>query len=119
MLSSGLVVLALLAAAAPPALPDVNQPCFDFRRRIVEPLAPPIPLVAGHDSHVYGAYPSGIDWASGRVVLDMPIESAYAALLDHRNVKDMTKTTLATTVVERPDYLAFHLVDIVVTLRAL
>jgi hypothetical protein len=119
-MSSGLVLLVLLAAAPSPVpVPDVNQPCFDFRRRITEPLARPIPLAAGRDTNVYGTYPSGIDWASGRVVLDMPIESTYAALLDHRNVKDMTKTTLATTVIERPDYLAFHLVDVVVTLRAL
>lgn len=118
MPSSGVVLFAVLAAA-PASTPDVNQPCFDFRRPIVEPLAAPIPLVAGRDSHVYGTSPSGVAWASGRVVLDMPIESAYAALLDHRNVKDMTKTTLTTTVVERPDYLAFHLVDVVVTLRAL
>jgi len=61
----------------------------------------------------------GVGWASGRVVLDMPVAAAYASLLDHRNVKDMTKTTIATTVVDRPDYMAFHLVKIVVTLRAL
>src|SRR5690349_5491151 len=116
---AGLVLLAGLAATVPSPAPDLHQPCFDFRRRIVEPLAAPIPLVPGRDSHVYGTYPSGIARASGRVTLAMPIELAYAALLDHRNVKDMSKTTLATTVVDRPDYLAFHLVDVVVTLRAL
>ena len=58
-------------------------------------------------------------WASGRVVLDVPVATAYANLLDHRNFKDMTKTTIVTTVENRPDYLAFHMVKIVVTLRAL
>jgi hypothetical protein len=94
-------------------------PCFDFSHKIVEPITPAIPLVPGHDNHVFGTAPGGLGWASGRVVLDMPIGAAYASLLDHRNVKDMTKTTITTTVVERPEYMAFHLVKIVVTLRAL
>jgi len=117
------VVLALtagLAAATPLAAADLPPGlCFDFTQKIVEPLTPVIPLVPGRDNHVFGTSPGGIGWASGRVVLDMPIAAAYASLLDHRNVKDMTKTTIATTVVERPDYMAFHLVSIVVTLRAL
>jgi hypothetical protein len=102
-----------LFAAEPGAL------CFDFGRKVVEPLAPRIAMLDGRDHHVFGTLASGVDWASGRVVLDMPIEEAYARLLDHRNVKDMKKTTLRTTVVERPDYLAFHLVEVVVRLRFL
>jgi len=94
-------------------------PCFDFTHQVVEPLIPAIPLVPGHDNHVFGTAPSGVGWASGRVVLDVPVAAVYASLLDHRNLKDMTKTTITTTVVERPDYMAFHLVKIVVTLRAL
>jgi hypothetical protein len=92
-------------------------PCFDFRQKVVEPLIPRIPLLDGRDNHVFGTYPTGIRWASARVVLEMPVEETYARLLDHRNVKDMKKTTLRTTVLDRPDYLAFHLVDVVVRLR--
>jgi len=102
-----------LFAAEPTAL------CFDFGRKVVEPLAPRIAMLDGRDHHEFGTLASGVDWASGRVVLDMPIEEAYARLLDHRNVKDMSKTTLKTTVLERPDYLAFHLVEVVVRLRFL
>jgi hypothetical protein len=107
-------VAATSSAAAEPA-----GPCFDFRQRVVDPLKPSIPLLPGGDNHVFGTYPTGVDWAAGRGVLEMPIEAAYARLLDHRNVKDMKRTTLSTTVVARPDYMAFHLVDVVVTVRAL
>jgi hypothetical protein len=34
-------------------------------------------------------------------------------------LKDKTRTTIVTTVLERPDYLAFHNVDVVVRIRAL
>jgi len=112
---TGLVVTS--AGTAPPFEP--SGPCHDFRQSIVAPLVPPLPLVMGQDAHAFGTYASGVDWASGRVVLDMPIEAAYTALLDHRNVKDMARTTLATTALDRPGYLAFHLVDVVVTVRAL
>jgi len=86
---------------------------------VVEPLRPGIPLVPGHDNHVFGTSPGGVGWASGRIVLDVPVATAYANLLDHRNFKDMTKTTVVTTVEDRPEYMAFHLVKIVVTVRAL
>jgi hypothetical protein len=98
---------------------DIGGPCFDLRGTVVAPLSTPIALVSGRDNHVFGSYPDGVGWAAGRAVLDVPIESVLARLLDHRNVKDMTKTTLRTTVVDRPEYLAFHLVDIVVTVKAL
>jgi hypothetical protein len=116
-----LIAFALgLAAASPlPAADLAAGPCFDFAHKVVEPLTPAIPLIPGRDNHIFGTTPAGVGWASGRVVLDMPVTAVYANLLDHRNVKDMTKTTIATTVVDRPDYLAFHLVKIVVTLRAL
>ena len=114
-----LVLAAVLAATSVAAADLPAGTCFDFSQKVVEPLAPGIPLVPGHDNHVFGTSPAGVGWASGRVVLDVPITTAYANLLDHRNFKDMTKTTIATTVVERADYMAFHLVKIVVTLRAL
>jgi hypothetical protein len=98
---------------------DPRGTCFDFSRPVLEPLRPPIPLVEGRDNSDYGTYPSGIDWAAGRAVLAMPIETVYAKLLDHENVKDMKKTTLTTRVLERDGYLQFHMVDVVVTLRAL
>ena len=92
--------------------------CFDFDRRIVEPLRPPIALEEGRDNSAFGTYPNGVDWAATRTVLPMPIRSVYAKVLDHENQKDMRKTRLATKVLERPGYLRFDLVDVVVTLRA-
>jgi len=112
------MVLGLGATSRVPAA-ELAGRCFDFRQKVVEPLIPRIPLLEGRDNHVFGTYPTGIDWASARVVVDMPVEATYAALLDHRNVKDMKKTTLSTTVLDRPDYIAFHLVDVVVRLRFL
>src|SRR5262245_56888901 len=109
--------LALLARAAIPSEP--GSACFDFDQKIVEPLRPPIPLVEGRDNSQSGTYRNGIDWASTRAVLDMPIATAYAKMLDHDNQKDMKKTTLTTKVLERPGYLRFVLVDVVVTVRAL
>jgi hypothetical protein len=116
-----LVLAAVLGLGATSRVPAAEPagPCFDFRQKVVEPLIPPIPLLDGRDNHAFGTYPTGVKWASARVVLEMPIEETYARLLDHRNVKDMTKTTLTTTVLDRPDYIAFHLVDVVVRLRLL
>ncbi len=94
-------------------------PCFDFSRPIVEPLRPRIALMEGRDNSTFGTYPNGVDWAATRAVLAMPVRSAYARVLDHRNEKDMKKTTLSTTVLERPGYLQFDLVEVVVTLRVL
>jgi hypothetical protein len=112
------LALALGATSLVPA-DEVDGPCFDFHRKVVEPLTPRIPLLDGRDNYVFGTYPTGIVWASGRVVVEMPVQETYARLLDHRNVKDMTKTTLTTTALERPDYMAFHHVDVIVRLRLL
>jgi hypothetical protein len=118
-LSSGILSLLILALAASSEAAEPPRPCFDFTRPVLEPLRPPIPRVEGRDNSEFGTYPNGIDWAAGRAVLEMPIAALYAKLLDHRTVKDMKKTTIATTVLERPGYLDFHHADIVVTLRAL
>ena len=115
-LALALLTVALAAfgeAAEPP------RPCFDFSLRILDPLSPPIPRIEGRDNSAFGTYPNGIDWAAGRALVDVPIGGLYVKLLDHRNVKDMKKTTLSTTVLERPGYLDFHRVDVVVLLRAL
>jgi len=93
--------------------------CFDFSRPIVEPLRPPIPLAEGRDNSAHGTYANGVAWASTRTVLPIPIRSVYAKVLDHRNEKDMRKTTLTTKVLERPGFLQFDLVDVVVTLHVL
>jgi len=113
---SGLLSFALAAfgEAAEP-----SRPCFDFASKIDAPLRPPIPSIEGRDNSAFGTYPNGIDWAAGRALMEMPIEALYAKLLDHRNVKDMKKTTLSTTVLERPGYLQFHHVDVIVLVRML
>jgi hypothetical protein len=108
-------LLLVLAAGAP----AIDGTCFDFGRPVRGPLRPPISMVDGRDNSTYGTYANGVDWASARALLAMPIAEVYAKLLDHENVKDMSKTTLATAVEERDGYLQFHKVDIVVTVRAL
>src|ERR1700687_4542607 len=95
-----LAAAVVLAAATRATAAGPDGPCFDFARKVVEPLTPEIPLLPGADNHVFGTYPTGVIWAAGRVVLQAPIAAAYAGLLDHRNVKDMTRTTLVTTVLE-------------------
>ena len=71
----------------------------------------PIPLVPGRDNSAFGTYANGVDWAATRARVAMPIGELYAKLLDHRNHKDMKKTVLETTELERPGYLAFQRVD--------
>jgi len=95
----------LLALAA--GTPGIDGACFDFDPPVREPLRPPIPMTEDSDNSTYGTYPNGVDWASGRALLAMPIAEVYAKLLDHDNVKDMSKTTLTTTVEEREGYLQF------------
>jgi hypothetical protein len=113
---SGLLTIAVAAfceGAEPP------RPCFDFTVKIDEPLQPPIPMIAGRDNSAYGRYRNGVEWAAGRALVEVPIAAVYAKLLDHRNMKDMKRTTIATTLLDRPAYLEFHHVDIVLSLRAL
>jgi hypothetical protein len=98
---------------------EPGSACFDFSRPIVEPLRPRIALLEGRDNGAFGTYPDGVDWAATRTVLPMPIRSVYAKVTDHENQKDMRKTKLSTTVLERPGYLRFDVVDVVVTLRML
>jgi hypothetical protein len=112
------VGLALALAPAPGAA-DPSLPCFDFARAVNEPLRPPIPLLDDRDNSAFGTYPGGVGWAAGRALVEMPIGATYARLLDHRNVKDMSRMTLVTRIVERPDYLEFHEVDVAIRLRAL
>jgi hypothetical protein len=97
----------------------VGAPCFDFRAPVAQPMRPPIPLLAEGDNLVFGTYPDGIDWASARGLVQRPITTVYPMFLDHRNLKDKTRTTVVTTVLERPGYLAFHNVDVTVRIRAL
>lgn len=117
-LVSGVFALILALAASGEAV-EPAPPCFDFAQKILDPLRPPLPRIEGRDNSAFGTYPNGIDWAAGRALVEMPIAALYAKLLDHRNVKDMKKTTLSVTALERPGYLDFHQVDVVVTLRAL
>lgn len=117
-LVSGVFALILALAASGEAV-EPAPPCFDFAQKILDPLRPPLPRIEGRDNSAFGTYPNGIDWAAGRALVEMPIAALYAKLLDHRNVKDMKKTTLSVTALERPGYLDFHHVDVVVTLRAL
>ena len=48
-----------------------------------------------------------------------PPKNRYGATGNAAPSANMSKTTLKTTVLERPDYLAFHLVEVVVRLRFL
>ena len=116
MARAGLLTLAVSASgqAADPA-----GPCFDFAAPVVDPLRPPLPLIEGRDNSAFGTYPGGIDWASRRALVHLPIAALYARILDHRYLKDMKKTTLSVTVLERPGYLELHHVDVVVSVRAL
>jgi hypothetical protein len=107
----------LLASSVEAAEPP--RPCFDFDTTVVEPLRPPIAILPGRDNSVFGTDPGGVDWASTRAHMAMPISDLYARLLDHRNHKDMKKTVLETTEIERPGYLRFQRVDIAVTVRKL
>jgi hypothetical protein len=111
--------LLIVSAAVAGRAAEPLRPCFDFSTKITEPMHPPIPIVEGRDNSAFGTYRNGVDWAATRAIVDMPIAALYVKLLDHRNHKDMKKTTLTTTVQDRPGYLEFHNVDIVVTLRAL
>lgn len=96
---------------------DSARKCFDLGVPVTEPLHPPIPLLEGSDNTAFATYPNGIDWAAVRGVIRQPIEVVYSRLLDHRNLKDMSKTTLETQVLERPGLLEYHLVSIAVAVN--
>ena len=113
------VAVLLVLAPAFGASTDVPPKCFDFATTVVEPLHPPLEIVPGRDNSVFGTHPNGVDWAATRARMGMPLGELYAKLKDHRNHKDMRRTAITTTDVERPGYLDFQRVDIVVSIRAL
>jgi hypothetical protein len=94
---------------------EAPRKCFDLGAPVTEPLRPPLPLLEGKDNTALGTYPDGLDWAAVRGTIRDPIETVYRRLLDHRNVKDMSKTKLETRVLQRPGLLEYHVVDIAVT----
>lgn len=113
-------VLALWLGAGGTVSPaEPPPPCFDFTTTVVEPRRPPLPMLDGRDNSAFDTTAAGVAWASTRARLEVPLRDVYARLLDHRNHKDMRKTVLTTTKLERPGYLEFQRVDVVVTVRAL
>jgi len=116
MFVCGAVVL-LSAGLQRVSADDSARKCFDLAVPVTEPLHPPIPLIDGRDNTAFATYPDGIDWAAARGVIREPIEVVYSRLLDHRNLKDMSKTKLETQVFERPGLLEYHLVSVAVTLN--
>jgi hypothetical protein len=113
---AGLLTVALVGSGE---AADQVRPCFDFTTTIVDPLHPPIPMIPDRDNNLFGTYSNGVHWSATRARMAMPITELYARLLDHRNHKDMKKTVLSTSAIERPGYLDFQRVDVTVTLRAL
>lgn len=94
--------------------------CFDFSRPVTSPLRPSLPPSSeGTDVHAFGSHPNGLDWAAGRATLDLPIEAVYRKILEHRSLKDMSKTSLARIAEDRPGFLAFQYVDVLVRVRVL
>jgi hypothetical protein len=117
--SAALAGLLTVALAGSGKAADSPRPCFDFTTTVVDPLHPPIPMIPGCDNSAFGTYPNGVHWSATRARMAMPITELYARLRDHRNHKDMKKTVLSTSEMERPGYLDFQRVDVVVTLGAL
>jgi len=110
------MVGALLAVASSRA----DERCFDTTAAYGRPLREPFPVIESGDDTRHGTYDTGIDWAATRAVVRMPIETVMAKLLDHRNVKNMSKTELATRCRDEPGpYLALCEVDVDVTVKAL
>lgn len=117
VLSACCAVMLLSANVGRSTADDSARKCFDLGVPVTEPLHSPIPLLEGRDNTAFGTYPDGIDWAAARGVIREPIEVVYARLLDHRNVKDMTRTKLETQVLQRPGLLEYHVVSIAVTVN--
>jgi hypothetical protein len=125
-LRAGGVALALLAPSpgTPQHLPDALPPsgagaCFDPGSGFDAPLRAPLPGRGGVDHSEHGTRPDGVDWAATRAVVDLPIETLLAKLLDPRNLKAMEKTRLVIREREHPDYLALRRVDVTVRAKAL
>jgi len=96
-----------------------SGPCFDPGAGFDAPLRPPLALREDVDHSEYGTRPDGVDWAATRAVVDLPIGTLLAKLLDPRNLKAMEKTKLVIRDREHPDYLALRRVDVTVRAKAL
>lgn len=112
------IVAGLAAATASPAVPA--ESCLDTAVESGRAPREPLPLNGTGDDTRHGTYDTGVDWAATRAVVRMPIQTVVAKLRDHRNVKNMSRTRLATRCRDQPgDYLALCQLDVDVTVKAL
>jgi hypothetical protein len=96
-----------------------NETCFDFSTKVERPLRPAPPLNRSLATLEFGTLENPPrEFGSGRGLVPKPLEQVYAWLLDHTNWKDMKKTRLSVKEFNRPGYLAFHRVDVVVRVWA-
>lgn len=112
-----ILTLSTVSLRADPT-PD-KELCFDFKTKVVKPLMVPPPLAPGSgDISSMGVRSSNIQWAAARGLVPLPLKRVYYWLLDHKNWKDMSKTKMQVKILDRPDYLAFHQVDVDVNVWA-
>jgi hypothetical protein len=96
-----------------------DEKCFDFSMKVERPLRPAPPLNRSLATLEFGSLENpSREFGSGRGLVPKPLEQVYEWLLDHTNWKDMKKTRLSVKEFNRPGYLAFHRVDVVVRVWA-
>lgn len=86
--------------------------CFELGKKKVKPLREPILLTHGTDVGAFGKMKNGVSWGAARGIVKKSIRDVYNRLLDHRTLKDMSKTELKTTVSKLEGFLAVHRVEV-------
>jgi hypothetical protein len=116
-----LILLGMLMSCATGARADSPQKelCFDFKTKVTKPLRVPPPFSKeSGDVFSMGVRNKDVQWAAARGLVNLPLKRIYYWLLDHKNWKDMSKTKLQMEILDRPNYLAFHRVDVDVNVWA-
>ncbi len=94
-----------------PAL-ALDQGCFNYRAEKPKPLRAPLPLIPNKTNAAFGELDHGVGWGAARAVINKPIQYVLDKFLDHRVVKDMSKTKLTVESEVVPGYLALHKVNL-------
>ncbi len=88
--------------------------CFDFSKKVTEPLKEPIVLNETIDTSISGQTQSGVRWGSARGVVRKPIASAIERLLDPKTIKGPENRGVSIEKMQRPGYFAFRSVEMTV-----
>ncbi len=94
---------------------QLESTCFDFSKKVTEPLKQPIPFKEKMNPiTAQSETDEQIRWAALRGLIDQPIESVLQKILDPKNIKGPRNKNVEVSEHKQPSYFAFRTVAMTV-----